>query len=232
MEWNMDKGSREGAKGANGGREAMNASGGPRGGRAVKPQGGPQRGGSAGPAQGGKGGLNETTLAIIVFGIMGIVFVGMIGLLIGYFLFMGGSGGGDYVPPQDVPGGAGNGTSDSGGSSSVDTDMTERVNAIAERIEGIEGINSGARFGLFIGSDGYTVGKISSGIYVIRGVDDGTDFDIYLPSEETFEEIENAPDVCEKMRELRDSGEITAVMHVSEMQLFFKGYLSIESCLR
>jgi hypothetical protein len=183
-------------------------------------------------AGGKKGGPNETTLAIMVFGIMGVAFVGMLGMLIGYFLFMGNGGEGGYVPDGGIPDSGANGSGDSGGSSSVDTDMTERVNAIAQRIEGIDGINSGARFGLFIGPDGYTVGKISSGIYVIEGVDDGTDFDIYLPTQETFEEIEEAPDVCAKMRELRDSGNITAVMHVSEMQLFFKGYMSIESCLR
>jgi hypothetical protein len=63
-------------------------------------------------------------------------------------------------------------------------------------------------------------------------VDEGTDFDIYMDSFESFEEIENAADVCAKMRELRNAGKITAVMHASEMQLFFKGYLAMEPCLK
>ncbi len=180
------------------------------------------------------GSPNETTLAIIVFGIMGIAFVGMLGLIIGYIIFMGGNSGEDgYVPPSgEGENGSGADDGGAGAGTSVDTDMTERVNAIAERIDGIDGINSGAKFGLFIGSDGYTIGKIASGIYVLRGVDEGTDFDIYLSSDETFVKIEEAQDVCTEIRALRDEGEITAVMHVSEMQLFFKGYLAMEPCLR
>ncbi|MBN2121893.1 hypothetical protein JW721_02455 [Candidatus Micrarchaeota archaeon] len=182
-----------------------------------------------------EGQKRDTTLAVVVFGFMGIAFVGMLGLLLALVFFGGGSS------PQDgyLPDGTGDSqdaqddSGDSGSATAVDLDMTERVNAIAQRIEGIDGINNGAKFGLIIGEDeGYTIGKISSGIFVLDGVDEGTDFDIYMDSPESFEEIENAQDVCAKMRELRNAGKITAVMHASDMQLFFKGYLAMEPCLK
>lgn len=176
----------------------------------------------------------DTLLAIIVFGFMGIAFVGMLGLLLAaVFLGDGSAPGGGISPGTQDSQGDGGDSADSGNPTSVDMDMTNRVNAIAQRIEGIDGINNGAKFGLVIGgNESYTIGKISSGIYVLAGLDEGTDFDIHMDSFESFEEIENAEDVCAKMRELRNAGRITAEMHASEMQLFFKGYLAMEPCLK
>ncbi|MBD3389983.1 hypothetical protein GF415_03455 [Candidatus Micrarchaeota archaeon] len=110
---------------------------------------------------------------------------------------------------------------------------SERINAIAERIEGIDEINPGAKFGLYIEEKGnYTIGRGAEGIKVLEGGQEYTDFDIYLDSMETFEEIENAEDVCAKMREKRNAGNITAEIHASEIELFLKGYMAMEPCLR
>ncbi len=110
---------------------------------------------------------------------------------------------------------------------------SERINAIAERIDGIDEINPGAKFGLYIeGKGNYTIGKGAEGIKIIEGGQEYTDFDIYVDSMETFEEIENAGDVCAKMREKRNTGNITAEMHASEIELFLKGYMAMEPCLR
>lgn len=171
-----------------------------------------------------------TVLLMLVFAFVGVAAMGLL-LLGAFFLIFGGDG---AAPAGD--GGL------AGTEAAADTEvveeaetaeaLTERINAIAERIEGIDGVHNGAKFGLRVGNDSYTVGKISSGIQVVEGSDPGTDFDIYMDSIETFEKIEEADDVCAKIRELRNSGEIQYEIHASEMELFFKGYLSMESCIK
>ncbi len=109
---------------------------------------------------------------------------------------------------------------------------SERVSAIAERMDGIEEINPGAKFGLYVeGGRNYTVGKTTEGIIVIEGAEEYTDIDLYLDSMGSFEAIENADDACAKIRELRNAGNITYDMRISEMQMYFKGYLSLAECL-
>ena|GEM_PF-3181621 len=110
---------------------------------------------------------------------------------------------------------------------------SERVSAIAERIEGIDGINPGAKFGLYVSGVGnYTVGKTEEGIAVVEGGQEYTDIDLYLDSMDTFVAVEESSDVCAKIRELRNAGNITYETHISEMQMYFKGYLALEPCLR
>jgi len=115
----------------------------------------------------------------------------------------------------------------------IDEGITsERVRAIAEKMEGIEGINPGAKFGLYIeGGGNYTVGQTEEGIMVVEGGQEYTDIDLFLDSMESFEAVEDADDVCAKIRELRNAGNITYETHISEMQMYFKGYLSLAPCL-
>ncbi len=171
----------------------------------------------------------ETTLLLMfVVAFMAVAVMGVVLLLAFFFIF----GGEDEVETPVQPGVVVPPVEEEDEPEVAAEVLTERVNAIAERIEGIDGIHSGATFGLYIGDDAYTVGKIPSGIHVVAGADEGTDFDIYIDTMETFEEIEAADDVCAKIRELRNSGEIQYELHASEMELFFKGYLSMEACIK
>jgi len=110
---------------------------------------------------------------------------------------------------------------------------SERVAAIAAKIEGIDEINPGATFGLYVeGAGNYTVGKTDEGIMVVEGGQEYTDIDLFLDSMATFEEVENAEDTCAAIRELRNAGNITYEYKISEMQMYFKGYLALEPCLK
>ncbi len=164
----------------------------------------------------------STWILALVVAAMGIVTVGMLALLAIFF----------YLSPEEaayiapMPAEA-NGEEPIG----EDAITSERVQAIAEKMEGVDGVHEGAKFGLYVEGAGYTVGKTPEGILVVEGGQEYTDLDLYLDSMETFEAVENADDVCAKIRELRNAGNITYEMHISEMQMFFKGYLSLAECL-
>ena len=166
-------------------------------------------------------------ILIFVVAAMAIITLGMLLALGAYMYFTpqeAGTAEPHYVPAPATPEPV----------EQVTGEMTsERVSAIAEKMEGIDGINPGAKFGLYIeGVGDYTVGKTEEGIMVVGGAQEYTDIDLYLDSMETFEAVENAEDACAKIRELRNAGNITYEMHISEMQMYFKGYLALEPCLR
>lgn len=174
------------------------------------------------------GNPGKTWILVLVVAAMAVATVGMLALL-GVFI---------YLTPEEAETGPVE-WEDYGeeipepGPEEENPITSERINAIAERIEGIDEINPGAKFGLYVkGKGNYTIGKGTEGIKVLEGGQEYTDFDIYVDSMETFEEIENAEDICAKMREKRNAGNITAEIHASEIELFLKGYMAMEPCLR
>lgn len=146
----------------------------------------------------------------------------------------------EQPPPEQITGDSSSSeTSGDSGQSSVtvyqpDADVitTSRVYNVAIKINGINEIGDGAKFGIFVGENEFTVFKSSGRIQVKNGADWDTDFDIIVPMQESFRKLESSSDVCSTIKSLKQTGEIRGELYISDIELGLKGYRAMEDCLR